>query len=81
MLLEQLVESGAVKGGVVAVNSAAVKAYSQRDPKNKRGKSVVDARVGRDRRDAEAVIPYRKSSRIKKALKLDVTSLSMELSV
>ena len=50
MLLEQLVEEGVVKGEVVAVDSTAVKAYSQRDLENKKGKSDPDARVGRGRR-------------------------------
>ena len=50
MLLKQLVEDGVVKGEVVAVDSTAVKAYSQRDLENKRGKSDREARVGRGRR-------------------------------
>ena len=50
MLLKQLVEGGVVKGEVVAVDSTAVKAYSQRDLENKRGKSDREARVGRGRR-------------------------------
>jgi len=50
MLLEQLVKDGVVKGEVIAVDSTAVKAYSQRDLKNKRGKSDREARVGRGRR-------------------------------
>jgi hypothetical protein len=50
MLLEQLVKDGVVKGEVIAVDSTAVKAYSQRGLKNKRGKSDPDARVGRGRR-------------------------------
>ena len=50
MQLRQLMESGVVKGRVVAVDSTAVKAYSQRDLENKRGKSDFDARVGRGRR-------------------------------
>jgi hypothetical protein len=50
MLLKQLVEDEAVKGEVVAVDGTAVKAYSQRDLKNKRGKSDREARVGRGRR-------------------------------
>ena len=50
MLLRQLMESGVVKGKVVAVDGTAVKAYSQRDLENKRGKSDFDARVGRGRR-------------------------------
>lgn len=41
---------GVVKGDVVALNSTAIKAYSQRDLENKRGKSDVDARVGGGRR-------------------------------
>jgi transposase len=50
MLLEHLMESGVVKGKVVAVDSTAVKAYSHRDLENKKGKSDLDARVGRGRR-------------------------------
>jgi hypothetical protein len=50
MLLEQLMESRVVEGKVVAVDSTAVKAYSQRDLENKRGKSDLEARVGRGRR-------------------------------
>lgn len=49
-LLKRLVELGAVKGEVVAVDSTAIKAYSQRDLENKRGRSDRDARVGRGRR-------------------------------
>ena len=36
-----------MKGEVVAVDSTAVKAYSQRDLENKRGKSDSEARVGK----------------------------------
>ncbi|MCK4320843.1 hypothetical protein KAW11_04425, partial [Candidatus Bathyarchaeota archaeon] len=50
MLLRQLMESGVVKGKVVVVDGTAVKAYSQRDLENKRGKSDHEARVGRGRR-------------------------------
>lgn len=50
MLLRQLVKAGVVKGEVVAVDSTAIKAYSQRDLENKSGKSDRDARVGRGRR-------------------------------
>jgi len=50
VLLKQLVNSGAVKGEVVAVDSTAVKAYSQRSLDNKSGKSDHEARVGRGRR-------------------------------
>ena len=50
MLLKPLIESGTVKGEVVAVDGTAVKAYSQRGLENKRGKSDLDARVGRGRR-------------------------------
>ncbi len=49
MLLKPLIESGTVNGEVVAVDGTAVKAYSQRDLENKRGKSDFDARVGRGR--------------------------------
>ena len=50
MLLKQLVKNRVAKGEIVAVDSTAVKAYSQRDLENKRGKSDLDARVGRGRR-------------------------------
>ena len=50
VLLKQLVDSGAVKGEVVAIDSTAVKAYSQRSLDNKSGKSDRQARVGRGRR-------------------------------
>ena len=50
MLLEQLVEDDVVKGDVVAVDSTAVKAYSQRDLQNRSGKSDGEAWVGRARR-------------------------------
>ena len=50
VLLKQLVGSGAVKGEVVAIDSTAVKAYSQRSLDNKTGKSDREARVGRGRR-------------------------------
>jgi transposase len=50
VLLKQLVDSEAVKGNVVAVDSTAVKAYSQRSIDNKTGKSDCEARVGRARR-------------------------------
>jgi transposase len=50
MLLKQLLKDGAVKGEVVALDSTAVKAYSQRSLDNKSGKSDREARVGRGRR-------------------------------
>ena len=50
MLLKQVVDSGVVKGEVVAVDSTAVNAYSQRSIDNKTGKSDREARVGRGRR-------------------------------
>ena len=50
MLLKQLMESEVVKGKVVAVDSTSIRAYSQRNLENKRGKSDPDARVGRGRR-------------------------------
>ena len=50
MLLEQLLSRGVIKGEVIAMDSTAIKAYSQRDLENKRGKSDLDARVGRGRR-------------------------------
>jgi len=50
MLLKQLLKDGAVKGEVVALDSTAVKAYSQRSLDNRTGKSDREARVGRARR-------------------------------
>ena len=50
LLLKQLLRCGTVEGEVIAVDSTAVKAYSQRDLENKRGKSDFEARVGRGRR-------------------------------
>ena len=50
MLLKQLLKDGAVKGEVVALDSTAIKAYSQRSLDNKSGKSDREARVGRGRR-------------------------------
>jgi len=50
LLLKQLLRRGVVKGKVVALDSTVIKAYSQRDLENKRGKSDLEARVGRGRR-------------------------------
>jgi transposase len=50
MLLKRLLRFGAVKGEIVAMDSTAVKAYSQRSLDNKSGKSDSEARVGRGRR-------------------------------
>jgi transposase len=50
LLLKQLLKDGAIKGEVVALDSTAIKAYSQRSLDNKSGKSDHDARVGRGRR-------------------------------
>jgi len=50
LLLKQLLKDGAVKGEVVALDSTAIKAYSQRSLDNKTGKSDHEARVGRGRR-------------------------------
>jgi transposase len=50
LLLKQLLKRGVVLGKIVAVDSTAIKAYSQRDLENKRGKSDPEARVGRGRR-------------------------------
>ncbi len=50
LLVKQLLKGGAVKGEVVAVDSTAVKAYSQRSLDNKTGKSDPEAHVGRARR-------------------------------
>jgi len=50
LLVKQLLKDGAGKGEVVAVDSTAVKAYSQRSLDNKSGKSDCEARVGRGRR-------------------------------
>jgi len=51
MLLKQLLKDGVVEGEVVALDSTAIKAYSQRSLDNKSGKSDREARVGRGRRD------------------------------
>jgi transposase len=50
MLLKQLLRSEAVKGEIVALDSTAIKAYSQRSLDSKSGKSDREARVGRGRR-------------------------------
>jgi len=50
MLLKQLLRCEAVKGEVVALDSTAIKAYSQRSLDNKSGKSDREARVGRGRK-------------------------------
>jgi transposase len=50
LILDQLLRRRVAKGKVVALDSTAIKAYSQRDLENKRGKSDPDARVGRGRR-------------------------------
>ena len=49
-LLRRLIDSGMVKGDVVAVDSTHLKAYSQRSHDNKTGRSDPDARVGRGKR-------------------------------
>ena len=49
-ILRRLLEAGAVKGDVIAVDSTHVDAYSQRAPDNRTGKSDPEARVGRGRR-------------------------------
>jgi transposase len=49
-LLRRLLESGVVKGEVVAVDSTHLKAYSQRNHDNRTGRSDTDARVGRGKR-------------------------------
>ena len=45
-----LVEAGAVKGEVVAVDSTHIHAYSQRSPDRRTGRSDPEARVGRGKR-------------------------------
>jgi transposase len=50
VLLKQLLKFGVVNGKSVALDSTTIKAYSQRDLDNRKGKSDVDARVGRGRR-------------------------------
>jgi len=47
LIIEQLLKRGIIMGEVVTVDSTTIKAYSQRDLDNKRGKSDLDARVGR----------------------------------
>jgi transposase len=49
-LLRTLLEDGAVKAEVIAVDSTHVDAYSQRAPDNRTGKSDPEARVGRGKR-------------------------------
>ncbi len=49
-LLRRLLEDGAVKGDVIAVDSTHVDAYSQRASDNRTGKSDPEARVGRGKR-------------------------------
>ena len=49
-MLRRLLDSGAVKGEVVAVDSTHIKAYSQRSKDNRTGRSDPDARVGRGKR-------------------------------
>ena len=49
-LLRRLLEAGAVKAEVIAVDSTHVDAYSQRAPDNRTGRSDPEARVGRGRR-------------------------------
>jgi transposase len=49
-LLRRLMDSGAVKAEVVAVDSTHLEAYSQRARDNKTGKSDPDARVGQGKR-------------------------------
>jgi len=49
-LLRRLLDAGAVKGEVVAVDSTHLEAYSQRSHDNKTGRSDPDARVGRGKR-------------------------------
>ncbi len=49
-LLGSLLEAGAVKAEVIAVDSTHVEAYSQRAPDNRTGKSDPEARVGRGKR-------------------------------
>jgi len=55
-LLRWLLDSGVVKGEVVAVDSIHIKAYSQRAKDNKTGRSDPDARVGRGKRGARRPI-------------------------
>jgi transposase len=49
-ILRRLIDSGVVKGDVVAVDSTHLKAYSQRSKDNKTGRSDSEARVGRGKR-------------------------------
>ena len=49
-LLRRLLEAGAVKGDVIAVDSTHVDAYSRRASDNRTGKSDPEARVGRGKR-------------------------------
>jgi hypothetical protein len=49
-LLGSLLEAGAVRAEVIAVDSTHVDAYSQRAPDNRTGRSDPEARVGRGKR-------------------------------
>jgi transposase len=49
-LLRRLLEAGAVKAEVIAVDSTHLDAYSQRAPDNRTGRSDPEARVGRGKR-------------------------------
>jgi transposase len=49
-VLRRLLESGAINGKVIAVDSTHLEAYSQRSRDNKTGRSDPEARVGRGRR-------------------------------
>jgi transposase len=49
-LIQRLLEAGAVKGDIIAVDSTHVKAYSQRSKDNRTGRSDLEARVGRGNR-------------------------------
>lgn len=48
--LRSLIESGVVKGEVLAIDSTHLQAYSQRSRDNRTGRSDPDARVGRGKR-------------------------------
>ena len=49
-LLQGLLEDGAVKGEIIAVDSTHVDAYNQRAPDNRTGKSDSETRVGRSKK-------------------------------
>jgi hypothetical protein len=66
MLLKQLLKDGAVKGEVVALDSTAIKAYSQRSLDNKTGKS--DREVVLEEEEEASYLAIRCIRRVAQAL-------------